>query len=259
MSDIPGLSLQGRKGLVTGIANDQSIAWGCARAFHKLGAELAITYLNEKARPHVEPLAQAVAAPLFLPLDLRTEGELETVFARIGAAWGRLDFLLHSIAFAPREDLHGPVVDCSRDGFLTAMDVSCHSFIRMAKLAVPLMPDGGTLVTMTYLGSTQVVEGYNMMGPVKAALESATRYMAAELGPRGIRVHAVSPGPLRTRAASGLAHFDALLNRAAEKAPSRSLVDIEDVGMTTAFLVTDAAHRITGNTIYVDGGYHIVD
>ncbi|MEN0074778.1 MAG: enoyl-ACP reductase FabI [Paracraurococcus sp.] len=259
MSDIPGLSLQGRKGLVTGIANDQSIAWGCARAFHKLGAELAITYLNEKARPHVEPLAQAVAAPLFLPLDLRTEGELDSVFAHIGAAWGRLDFLLHSIAFAPREDLHGPVVDCSRDGFLTAMDVSCHSFIRMAKLAAPLMPDGGTLVTMTYLGSTQVVEGYNMMGPVKAALESATRYMAAELGPRGIRVHAVSPGPLRTRAASGLAHFDALLNRAAEKAPSRSLVDIEDVGMTTAFLVTDAARRITGNTIYVDGGYHIVD
>ena len=259
MSDASKLSLLGRKGLVTGIANDQSIAWGCARAFHDLGAELAVTYLNEKARPHVEPLARSLAAPLLLPLDVREEGQLEAVFDRIADAWGRLDFLLHSIAFAPKEDLHGPVVDCSRAGFLMAMDVSCHSFIRMAKLAVPLMPDGGTLVTMTYLGSTQVVEGYNMMGPVKAALESAARYMAAELGPRGIRVHAVSPGPLRTRAASGLAHFDALLNRATEKAPSRSLVDIEDVGLTTAFLVSDAARRITGNTLYVDGGYHIVD
>ncbi len=259
MYDATMISLAGRKGLVTGIANDQSIAWGCAKAFRWLGAELAVTYLNDKARPHVEPLARELEAPLLLPLDLRAEGQLEAVFERIASEWGRLDFLLHSVAYAPKEDLHGPVVDCSREGFLEAMDVSCHSFMRMARLAVPLMPDGGTLVTMTYLGSTQVVEGYNMMGPVKAALEAAARYMAAELGPKGIRVHAVSPGPLKTRAASGLAYFDALLNRAAEKAPARSLVGIADVGLATAFLATDAARRITGNTIYVDGGYHIVD
>ncbi|MBR0675031.1 enoyl-ACP reductase FabI [Roseomonas alkaliterrae] len=259
MYDAKMISLQGRKGLVTGIANDRSIAWGCAKAFRWLGAELAVTYLNDKAKPHVEPLARELDAPLLLPLDLRVEGQLEAVFERVAAGWGRLDFVLHSIAFAPKEDLQGPVVDCSRDGFLTAMDISCHSFIRMAKLALPLMPEGGTLITMTYLGSTQVVEGYNMMGPVKAALEAAARYMAAELGPRGIRVHAVSPGPLKTRAASGLAHFDALLNRAAEKAPARSLVSIADVGLATAFLATDAARHITGNTIYIDGGYHIVD
>ena len=259
MYDAKMISLQGRKGLVTGIANDRSIAWGCAKAFRWLGAELAVTYLNDKAKPHVEPLARELDAPLLLPLDLRVEGQLEAVFERVAAGWGRLDFVLHSIAFAPKEDLQGPVVDCSRDGFLTAMDISCHSFIRMAKLALPLMPEGGTLITMTYLGSTQVVEGYNMMGPVKAALEAAARYMAAELGPKGIRVHAVSPGPLKTRAASGLAYFDALLNRAAEKAPARSLVGIADVGLATAFLATDAARRITGNTIYVDGGYHIVD
>ncbi|MBX6745138.1 MAG: enoyl-ACP reductase FabI [Acetobacteraceae bacterium] len=259
MYDAKMISLQGRKGLVTGIANDRSIAWGCAKAFRWLGAELAVTYLNDKAKPHVEPLARELDAPLLLPLDLRVEGQLEAVFERVAAGWGRLDFVLHSIAFAPKEDLQGPVVDCSRDGFLTAMDISCHSFIRMAKLALPLMPEGGTLITMTYLGSTQVVEGYNMMGPVKAALEAAARYMAAELGPRGIRVHAVSPGPLKTRAASGLAHFDALLNRAAEKAPARSLVGIADVGLATAFLATDAARHITGNTIYIDGGYHIVD
>ena len=259
MYDAKMISLQGRKGLVTGIANDRSIAWGCAKAFRWLGAELAVTYLNDKAKPHVEPLARELDAPLLLPLDLRVEGQLEAVFERVAAGWGRLDYVLHSIAFAPKEDLQGPVVDCSRDGFLTAMDISCHSFIRMAKLALPLMPEGGTLITMTYLGSTQVVEGYNRMGPVKAALEAAARYMAAELGPRGIRVHAVSPGPLKTRAASGLAHFDALLNRAAEKAPARSLVSIADVGLATAFLATDAARHITGNTIYIDGGYHIVD
>ena len=251
--------LAGKKGLVTGIANDQSIAWGCAQAFRALGADLAVTYLNEKARPYVTPLAEKVEAALVLPLDLRIEGQLERVFAEITRAWGRLDFALHSIAFAPKDDLHGRVVDCSRDGFLQAMDISCHSFIRMAHLAEPLMKNGGTLFTMTYFGSTQVVEGYNMMGPVKAALEAATRYMAVELGPKGIRVHAISPGPLKTRAASGLSHFDELLNRAAAKAPARALVSIEDVGVATAALATDAARLMTGATLYVDGGYHIVD
>ncbi|WP_241049115.1 enoyl-ACP reductase FabI [Achromobacter xylosoxidans] len=253
------LPLAGKRGLVTGIANADSIAWGCAKAFRAMGAELAVTYLNDKARPHVEPLARQVDAPLLMPLDLLHEGELEAVFERITAEWGGLDFVLHSIAYAPRDDLHGRVTDCSRSGFLTAMDVSCWSFIRMAKLAEPLMPAGGTLFCMSYYGSQMVVEHYNMMGPVKAALESATRYLAAELGPQGIRVHAISPGPLKTRAASGIAEFDALLDRAQAKAPARSLVSIDDVGEATAWLATDAARRMTGQTLYIDGGYHIID
>ncbi|MCV6903354.1 MAG: enoyl-ACP reductase FabI [Achromobacter xylosoxidans] len=253
------LPLAGKRGLVTGIANADSIAWGCAKAFRAMGAELAVTYLNGKARPHVEPLARQVGAPLLMPLDLLREGELEAVFERIATEWGGLDFVLHSIAYAPRDDLHGRVTDCSRAGFLTAMDVSCWSFIRMAKLAEPLMPTGGTLFCMSYYGSQMVVEHYNMMGPVKAALESATRYLAAELGPQGIRVHAISPGPLKTRAASGIAEFDALLDRAQAKAPARSLVSIDDVGEATAWLATDAARRMTGQTLYIDGGYHIID
>lgn len=253
------LPLAGKRGLVTGIANADSIAWGCAKAFRAMGAELAVTYLNDKARPHVEPLARQVDAPLLMPLDLLREGELEAVFERIATEWGGLDFVLHSIAYAPRDDLHGRVADCSRAGFLTAMDVSCWSFIRMAKLAEPLMPTGGTLFCMSYYGSQMVVEHYNMMGPVKAALESATRYLAAELGPQGIRVHAISPGPLKTRAASGIAEFDALLDRAQAKAPARSLVSIDDVGEATAWLATDAARRMTGQTLYIDGGYHIID
>ena len=253
------LPLAGKRGLVTGIANADSIAWGCAKAFRAMGAELAVTYLNDKARPHVEPLARQVDASLLMPLDLLREGELEAVFERITAEWGGLDFVLHSIAFAPRDDLHGRVTDCSRAGVLTAMDVSCWSFIRMAKLAEPLMPGGGALFCMSYYGSQMVVEHYNMMGPVKAALESATRYLAAELGPQGIRVHAISPGPLKTRAASGIAEFDALLDRAQAKAPARSLVSIDDVGEATAWLATDAARRMTGQTLYIDGGYHIID
>ncbi len=253
------LPLAGKRGLVTGIANAYSIAWGCAKAFRALGAELAVTYLNDKALRHVEPLARQVEAPLLLPLDLMREGQLEAVFDSVAAEWGQLDFVLHSIAFAPRDDLHGRVTDCSREGFLQAMDVSCWSFIRMAKLAEPLMRNGGALFCMSYYGSQMVVEHYNMMGPVKAALESATRYLAAELGPQGIRVHAISPGPLKTRAASGIAEFDTLLDRAQSKAPARSLVSIDDVGEATAWLATDAARRMTGQTIYIDGGYHIID
>jgi enoyl-[acyl-carrier protein] reductase I len=260
MIDLASLPLlKGRKALITGIANDQSIAWGCAKAFRLLGADLAITYLNEKAKPHVEPLARSVDAGIFMPLDLRTEGQLEAVFDKIKAEWGTLDYVLHSIAFAPKEDLQGRVVDCSKEGFGLAMQISCWSFIRMAKLAEPLMSRGGALFTMTYYGSQMVIEHYNMMGPVKAALESATRYMAAELGPKGIRVHAISPGPLKTRAASGISEFDQLLEKAQEKAPARCLVSIDDVGIAVAFLATDAAKLITGETLFIDGGYHIMD
>jgi enoyl-[acyl-carrier protein] reductase I len=251
-------TLEGKKGLVTGIANADSIAYGCAKAFQFLGAELAVTYLNEKAMPYVEPLAREVAASIFMPLNVSVEEQLEAVFAKIEQTWGRLDFLLHSIAFASKEDLHGRLADCSREGFLEAMDISCHSFIRMARLAEPLMTNGGALFTMSYHGADKVVEHYNVMGPVKAALECAVRYLAQELGPKGIRVHAISPGPLKTRAASGIKHFDELLDKAAQKAPAGRLVGIEDVGIATASLATDAAKLITGDTIYIDGGYHII-
>jgi enoyl-[acyl-carrier protein] reductase I len=250
--------LAGKKALVIGIANQQSIAYGCALAFRSLGADVAVTYLNEKTRTFTEPLAERLEAQLYLPCDVQQEGQLEGVFEAVREKWGKLDVVLHSIAFAPREDLHGRVADCSRQGFLMAMDISCYSFIRTAKLAEPLMPNGGTLFTMSYYGAEKVVENYNVMGPVKAALESSARYLAAELGPKGIRVHAVSPGPIQTRAASGIEHFDELMERAASRAPSRMLVSIEDVGMATAFLATDFARLMTGDTMYIDGGYHIV-
>jgi enoyl-[acyl-carrier protein] reductase I len=250
--------LTGKKGLVLGIANEHSIAYGCAQAFRALGAELAITYLNDKAKPFVAPLAAALQAPLFLPCDVRAAGQLEGVFDAIRQNWGKLDFALHAIAFAPKEDLHGRLIDCSLDGFLVAMDVSCHSFLRMSRLAEPLMSEGGALFTMSYYGAEKVIEHYNVMGPVKAALESAVRYLAYELGPRGIRVHAISPGPVKTRAASGIDHFDELMERAAQRAPARRLVSIEDVGAATAVLATDYAKLITGETAYVDGGYHIL-
>jgi enoyl-[acyl-carrier protein] reductase I len=251
--------LEGKKGLIVGIANDQSIAWGCAKAFRGLGAELAVTYLNEKAKKFVEPLARELQAPILMPLDVTKEGETEAVFERIKKDWGRLDFFVHSIAFSPKDTLRGRVVDVPRDGFLATMDISCWTFIRMAHLAEPLMTKGGTMFTMSYYGSQMVVKNYNIMGVAKAALECAVRYMAAELGPKGIRVHAISPGPLATRAASGIPEFDALLDKAKAKAPTRSLVSIDDVGLATAFLAHDAARLITGETLYVDGGYHIID
>lgn len=250
--------LNGKRGLVVGIANDKSIAWGCARAFSRAGASLALTYLNDKALPHVRPLAQQVDADLLLPLDVEKPDQLESVFDHISTRWERLDFLVHSIAFAPKDDLHGRVTDCSRDGFMRAMDVSCHSFIRMARLAEPLMRDGGTLLTMSYHGADEVVSNYGLMGPVKAALQSATRYIAAELGPKGIRVHAISPGPLPTRAASGIAHFDQLMKDAEDRAPLHRLVDIEDVGALAAYLVSDGARSLTGSTMHVDAGYSII-
>jgi enoyl-[acyl-carrier protein] reductase I len=253
-----GIDLKGKRGLVVGIANEQSIAYGCAKSLHAVGAELAITYLNEKTEPHVRPLAEQLDARLCLPCDVRESGQLEAVFAEISRAWGRLDFLIHSIAFAPKDDLHGRVVDCSAEGFKLAMDVSCHSFIRMAALAEPLMVDGGCLQTISFQGAERVVAHYNLMGPVKAALECAVRYMAVELGPKRIRVHAISPGPIATRAASGIDHFDDLMARVANSAPSHQLVTIDQVGYLSAFLAADAAAGQTGGVHYVDGGYNII-
>jgi enoyl-[acyl-carrier protein] reductase I len=258
MSDIPSPPLLGQKALVLGIANEHSIAFGCARAFRKLGAELAITYLNDKARVYVEPLARQLEAPIFEPLNVQEPGQLEAVFDRVRQTWGKLDIALHSIAFAPKEDLQGGLLNCSAAGFATAIDVSCHSFIRTARLAKPLMTDGGTLIALSYHGASRVIPTYAVMGPVKAALESAVRYLAHELGPSGIRVHAVSPGPIKTRAASGLKDFDLVLSEAAERAPIGELVDIDDVGMATAYLTTPYARRITGSTVYVDAGLNIM-
>jgi len=250
--------LAGKKALVIGIANEDSIAYGCAKAFRELEAELALTYLNEKARPHVAPLAESLGAKLFMPLDVSQPGQLEAVFERVTRDWGKLDILVHSIAFAPKADLQGGLLDCSAEGFAKAMDVSCHSFVRMARLAAPLMKDGGTMFAMSYVGANRVVPTYNVMGPVKAALEACCRYLAYELGPRKIRVHPISPGPLKTRAASGLKDFDVLLTAAAKRAPVGELVDIMDVGFTCAYLATPYARRLTGDTVYVDGGVSIM-
>jgi len=250
--------LAGRKGLVVGIANEHSIAYGCARTFRRCGAELAVTWLNDKARPHVEPLARELGAPIAMALDVEQPGAIEAVFDTVRERWGRLDFVLHSIAFAPAADLHGRVADSSREGFARAMDISCHSFARMAGLAEPLMTDGGSLLTMSFHGAAEVVPHYGVMGPVKAALEASVRYLAAELGPRGVRVHAVSPGPIRTRAASGITSFDELIDDARRRAPLAREVEIDDVGSLCAFLVSDAARAITGDVHYVDGGFHIL-
>jgi enoyl-[acyl-carrier protein] reductase I len=256
--EVPRPVLKGKKALVVGIANEHSIAFGCAGAFRELGADLAVTYLNEKARGFVEPLAAKLEARILAPLDVGAPGELEALFERIGREWGRLDILVHSIAWAPKGDLQGGLLDCTADGFARAMDISCHSFIRMARLAAPLMTDGGTMFAMSYHGAQKVVPNYNVMGPVKAALEAACRYLAYELGPRRIRVHAISPGPLKTRAASGLKDFELMLNEAAQRAPVGELVDIADVGYTCAYLATPYARRITGGTVYVDGGVNVM-
>ncbi len=251
-------SLDGQKALVVGIANAQSIAYGCAAALRRQGADLAVTYLNEKAEKYVRPLAEELGAEIVMPLDVAEDAEMDAVFAAISERWGRLDTLIHSIAFCPKEDLHGRVVDCSAAGFATAMDVSVHSFLRMIRRAEPLMPNGGTCMTVSYYGAEKVVENYNVMGPVKAALESTMRYVAAELGPKGISVHALSPGPLKTRAASGIEHFDELLNAAAERAPTHMLATIEDVGAYAAFLASREAFNVTGGVHHIDGGYNIV-
>ena len=250
--------LAGRRALIVGVANENSIAYGCARAFRQAGADIAVTWLNEKARPYVEPLADALGAEIKAPLNVSEPGQLEAVFDLIRQRWGRLDTLVHSIAFAPREDLQGGLLHCSAEGFAKAMDVSCHSFVRMARLAAPLMTEGGTLFAMSYYGANRVVPNYNVMGPVKAALEACCRYLAYELGPAGIRVHAISPGPLKTRAAGGLKDFELMLNEAAAKSPLGQLVDIDDVGFTCAYLSSDFAKRLTGETIYVDGGANVV-
>lgn len=252
------LSLEGKKGIVVGVANESSIAYGCAKALHDAGAEIALTYLNEKARPHVEPLAKAVNAKLLLPCNVVKQDELEQLFKAAEETWGQIDFVIHSIAWSPIDELHGRVVDSTNEGFCKAMDISCHSFIRMAKLAEPLMSEGGSLITMSYYGAEKVVDHYNMMGPIKAALESSVRYLAAELGEKNIRVNCVSPGPMMTRAASGIDHFDKLVEDAQTHSPLHRLGTPQEVGNMAAFLVSPLSSAVTGGVHYVDAGHHIM-
>ena len=251
-------TLKGLKGLVVGIANQHSIAWGCAEAFRAAGAELAVTYLNAKAEPHVRPLAESVNASIIQALDVEKDAEMAALFDKIEQQWGKLDFVLHSIAFAPLEDLHGAVLDTSREGFARAMDISCHSLIRLARHAAPLMKDGGALLTMSYEGANRVAPHYGIMGLAKASLEAATRALAAELGPKNISVNAISPGPIATRAASGILEFDHLMQDSIEHAPLRRLVTIEEVGALATLLASPAGRGITGDVIVVDGGRHIL-
>jgi enoyl-[acyl-carrier protein] reductase I len=249
-------SLAGKRGLIVGVANEQSIAYGCAQVTQELGAKLVLSCLNEKTVPYVAPLASALQAPL-IPCNVEQDQALERLVSEAVQHLGGLDFVIHSIAWAPMEDLHGRVIDSSGAGFARAMNISCHSFAQLAKLCEPHMSNGGSLMTMSYLGADQAVPNYGLMGPVKAALESLVRYMATELGSRNIRVHAISPGPMPTRAASGLADFQALMQRAKEKSPLQRLVTLREVGQLASFLASDAASGMTGQTVYIDGGYHI--
>jgi len=258
MYSLDNFNLKGKKGLILGIANQESIAYGCAKAFKTLGADIAITYLDERSKKYVEPIAEELQADIFMPCDVQSEEQFAALFDAIEKKWGKLDFALHSIAFAPKKDLQGRLVDSSSDGFLLAMDVSCHSFLRMAKLAEPLMVDGGSLFAMSYYGAEKVVENYDLMGPVKSALESSVRYLANELGSKGIRAYTISPGPVKTRAASGLKSFDDLITETAKRTPTHQLATIEDIGMATALMATPAARMINGDTVYIDGGFHVM-
>jgi enoyl-[acyl-carrier protein] reductase I len=250
--------LSGKYALVVGVANDHSIAWGVARALQAAGAELAITYLNAKAEPYVRPLAEQLNAPIVMPLEVSHPEQQQALFDAIKEKWGRLDILVHSIAFASHDDLRGRVVDASADGFAKAMDISVHSFIRLVRSAEPLMTEGGACLTMSFYGAEKVVSSYNIMGPVKAALEATTRELCSELGAKSITVNALSPGTIATRAAGGIAGFDEMVREAAERSPMRRLATIDDVGAAATFLASDAGRNITGTILHVDAGYHVM-
>lgn len=253
-------TMAGKKALVVGIANKDSIAFGIAKALRAHGAEIAITYLNEKAKKFTDPCAAVldVDTVLNMELDITKNGQLAAAIDNVTDRWGRLDVLVHAIAFAPLADLHGRVTDCSQQGFQTMMDISVHSLIRMARAVEPLMTEGGTILTLSYLGGQRVVPEYGVMGIAKAALEATARGLAYDLGPKGIRVNILSPGPVHTRAASGIAGFDELATSVAKKAPMRRMPGIDEIGEIAASLCGPAGAAITGGTIYLDGGAHIM-
>src|SRR3989338_8789303 len=251
--------LNNKKGIIFGVANERSIAWAIAQALHKEGAELAFTYVGEALKERVMPLAQGIGSKLILPCDVAKDNEIDAVFNTVKEAWGGLDILVHSVAFANKDELKGMYADTSREGFRLAMDVSAYSLVALAKRAYPLM-DGrsGSIVTLTYYGSEKVIPNYNVMGVAKAALEASVKYLAADLGQKGIRVNAISAGPVKTLAAMGIAGFRDILNVVEKKAPLKRNVTTEDVAKTALYLLSDLSSGVTGEIIYVDAGYNIV-
>ena len=250
--------MDGKRVMVFGLANERSIAWGISQAMHEHGARLGFNYLGEALERRVRPLAEQVDADLIVPCDVTNDDEVGAAFREIDDRWGGLDVLVHSVAFANREDLDGRFSDTSRDGFLTAMEISAYSLVHLAREAAPLMKDGGSIITMTYFGAEKVVENYNVMGVAKSALESSMRYLAADLGPQGIRVNAISAGPIKTLAASGVKGFRGILGMVEERAPLRRNVTQDDVGRAALFLCSDLGAGVTGETLHVDAGYNIL-
>jgi enoyl-[acyl-carrier protein] reductase I len=250
--------LEGKTALIFGVANDHSIAWGIAQAFHAHGARLAFSYAGEALERRVRPLAESVGATFVEPCDVGQDGEIEALFKRAASNLGTLDILVHAVAFAGRDELNHPYLETSRAGFLTAMDISAYSFTALARAARPLMLHGGSMLTLTYYGSQKVMPNYNVMGVAKAALEASVRYLAADLGPQGIRVNAISAGPVRTLSAAGVTGFKRLYRAFAEIAPLRRPITIEDVGGTAVWLASDLARTVTGEVVYVDSGYNIL-
>ncbi len=250
--------MAGKRGIIFGVANDLSIAWGIARQLRAAGATLAFTYLNEALEKRVRPLAESLDAELILPCDLSRDEDIEAVFKTVGEQWGDIDFVVHAVAFANREDLKNPFSHTSRAGFTLALDISAYTLVAVARAAAPLMKNGGSIVTMTYLGAQRAVPSYNVMGVAKAALEASTRYLAAEFGEQGIRVNAISAGPIRTLAASAVGNFKEKLRIMEERAPLRRTVTQEEVGKSALYLLSDLASGVTGEVHFVDGGFSVV-
>jgi enoyl-[acyl-carrier protein] reductase I len=251
--------LAGKKAAIFGVANERSIAWAIAEAFHEEGAELAFTFAGEMLEKRVRPLAEGIGAKMILPCDVTKDEEIENVFAQLKQAWGGLDILVHAIAFANKEDLSNPYAQTSRAGFHLAMDVSAYSLVALARHAAPLMAErGASIVTLTYMGSEKVIPNYNVMGVAKAALEASVRYLAHDLGSQGVRVNAISAGPIRTLAASGISDFKTMLHHVAERAPLKRNIDAEEVGKTALFLCSPWGSAVTGEVLHVDAGYNIM-
>ena len=250
--------LQNKFGIIFGVANKRSIAWATAQALNGAGARLAFTYQGERLKENVESLTKDMDGALVLPCDVTKQEEVDQTFARVGEEFGRLDFLIHSIAFAPREALEGEYLNTTREAFLTALEISAYSLAQVSRAAAPLMTDGGSIVTMTYYGAEKVVSGYNVMGVAKAALEASVRYLAADMGQRNIRVNAISAGPIQTLSARGVSNLGMMMKYHAEKAPLRRNVEAREVGNTALFLCSPLASGITGEVIYVDCGYNIM-
>ena len=251
--------LEGKRAAIFGVANDRSIAWAIAEAFHAEGADLAFTFAGEMLEKRVRPLAEGVGSKIILPCDVTKDEEVEKVFATLKQEWGGLDVLVHAIAFANKEDLSNPYAQTSRAGFHLAMDVSAYSFVALARHAAPLMEGrNGSIVTLTYMGSEKVIPNYNVMGVAKAALEASVRYLAHDFGPKGIRVNAISAGPIRTLAAAGISDFKTMLHHVAERAPLKRNIDAEEVGKTALYLCSDLGSAVTGEVLHVDAGYNIM-